>query len=339
MVRGENPTTFRGYNEKVSMHKFSIIMPLYNKAPYVSKAIESVLSQTYKDWELIIVDDGSTDDSYSVAQNTLSKSVDGNVTLVTQLNSGVGAARNNGVKLAKNDYFCFLDADDWYETTFLEAMERFISDYPDAGIYATDYFYVKNNRKRVNHKANTGYINYCKVYTESNSMPLWTGAVCLTKSKFDEFNGFPEKIKLGEDFCLWIRIALNYKVAFLNKPLSNYNQDVDVAHRLTRHLHKPEHHMLFNLSELESYEKSNADYKRLMDKLRVNGLMDYWISDEYHDTAAVELKKVDWSSADKNIARRYYVPVWLLKLRMGMLRIGSYIKQRLLMVLYKNICR
>ena len=314
-------------------------MPLYNKAPYVSKAIESVLSQTYKDWELIIVDDGSTDDSYTIAQNTISKSNNGNISLITQPNLGVGATRNNGVRLAKNYYLCFLDADDWYEPTFLEEMDKFISECPDAGIYAADYFYVKNNRKKVFHKADTGYINYCKVYAESNSMPVWTGSVCLPKSIFDKFNGFPETIKLGEDFCFWIRIALNHKVVFLNNPLSNYNQDVDVAHRLTRHLHKPEHHMLFNLSELESYEKSNVDYKKLIDKLRVNGLMDYWISDEYHDIAAVELKKVDWSRVDKNIARRYYVPVWLLKLRMGMLRIGSYIKQRLLMVLYKNICR
>lgn len=330
MVRGENPTTFRGYNEKVSMHKFSIIMPLYNKAPYVREAIESVLSQTYKDWELIVVDDGSTDDSYSVAQNSLSKSVDGNGTLVTQSNSGVGATRNNGVKLAKNDYLCFLDADDWYEPTFLEEMDQFISEYPDAGIYATDYYYVKNNRKKVNYKADTGYINYCKVYTESNRMPVWTGAVCLPKLKFDEFNGFPEKIKLGEDFCLWIRIALNYKVAFLNKPLSNYNQDVDIAHRLTRHLHKPEHHMLFNLSELESYEKSNVDYKKLIDKLRVNGLMDYWISDEYHDIAAVELKKIDWHNLSSSHKHSYMLPICLLRMKLSFYRYGSAIKQKLI---------
>lgn len=311
-------------------------MPLYNKAPYVRKAIESVLLQTYKDWELIVVDDGSTDDSYSEAENTLNEVNVSTYKLIRQANSGVGATRNNGVKLSKNDYLCFLDADDWWEPTFLEEMDRFISEYPDAGIYATDYFYVKNNRKIVGYKVDTGYIDYCKVYAESKSMPVWTGAVCLPKLSFYEFNGFPESIKLGEDFCLWVIIALNHKVAFLNKPLSNYNQDVDVTYRLTRHLHKPEHHMLFNLSELEPYEQINADYKKLIDKLRVNGLLEYWMSVNYHDRAEVELKKVDWSNIEESYFKLYKIPICVLKIRTIFYQTGSFIKQKIIKFLLSN---
>lgn len=319
------PEALRSYFKEVNMHKFSIIMPLYNKAPYVGKAIESVLSQTYKDWELIVVDDGSTDDSFKVAHTVATEH--NNIVLTNQSNFGVGATRNNGVKLAKNDYLCFLDADDWYEPTFLEEMDRFISEYPDAGIYATDYYYVKNNKKRVNYKTDTGYINYCKVYAESNSMPVWTGATCLPKSNFYEFNGFPETIKLGEDFCLWIRIALNYSVAFLNKPLSNYNQDVDVAHRLTRHLHKPEHHMLFNLSDLELFEETDADYKRLIDKFRVNGLMDYILIPDYKRLAEYELKKVDWGRISFSNKLKYRLPLFFIRFYKSFMGIGSVIKQ------------
>lgn len=312
------------------MYKFSVILPLYNKAPFVKNAVESVLLQTYNEWELIVIDDGSTDNSYAIVETVLLDWGGDNVKLIKQSNSGVGATRNNGVKMAKYDYLCFLDADDWYEPTFLEEMVQFISEYPDAGIYATDYYYVKNKKKRVDHKADTGYINYCKIYAESNGMPVWTGATCLPKSKFYEFNGFPETIKLGEDFCLWIRIALNYKVAFLNKPLSNYNQDVDVAHRLTRHLHKPEHHMLFNLSELELYEKIDVDYKRLIDKLRVNGLLDYYVDDRYNDKARLELRKVDWRQVSKSKIKNYQQPIFFLKIKNCIFKYGSTIKQLLL---------
>ena len=318
------------------MHKFSIIMPLYNKASYVRKAIDSVLSQTYKNWELIVVDDGSTDESYRVANECISNSQNGKCTLIEQSNSGVGATRNNGVKLAKNDYLCFLDSDDWYEPTFLEEMDKFIYDYPDAAIYATDYYYVKNKKKRLDYKADTGYINYCKVYSKSNSMPVTSSSVCVLKKVFNEFEGFAETLKLGEDFYLWIRVALNYRVAFLNKPLSNYNQDVDETYRLTRHLHKPEHHMLFNLSELELYEKSNADYKRLIDKLRVNGLMNYWMSDEYHDRATTELKKVYWGTQSKYMFVVFKLPISLLRLMKRLHIYLSSVKQMCLRLLYNG---
>ena len=81
---------------------------------------------------------------------------------------------------------------------------------------------------------------------------------------FDEMKGFPKGVKLGEDFILWVSIALKHNVAFLNKPLAYYNQDVDVANRGVGHLHKPEEHMLWNLGFMEEVEKINPDYKQLM---------------------------------------------------------------------------
>ena len=99
------------------MH-FSVIMPLYNKATYVRKAVESVVRQTFGDWELIVVDDGSTDGSGEVVREI----DDPRIRLVQQENSGVGAARNNGVAQSSAPWICFLDADDWWEPTFLEEM-------------------------------------------------------------------------------------------------------------------------------------------------------------------------------------------------------------------------
>ena len=93
--------------------KFSIIIPLYNKAPYVAKAIKSVLSQSLADYDLVILDDGSKDDSFAVA----SKAIEGhdNCRLFHQDNAGVSLTRNHAVAMTQGEYLCFLDADDWLQ--------------------------------------------------------------------------------------------------------------------------------------------------------------------------------------------------------------------------------
>ena len=132
---------------------FSVIIPLYNKVLYVEKAVRSVWAQTYRDFELIIVDDGSTDGSLSVVESLCSElsqtDLKAKFNIVSQKNSGVSTARNNGVKSARYPYLCFLDADDWWEPTFLEKMSRFIGEFPQASIYGIGYYIVKNGRKRV----------------------------------------------------------------------------------------------------------------------------------------------------------------------------------------------
>lgn len=310
------------------MPHFSVIMPLYNKAPYVRKAVESVVGQTYADWELIVVDDGSTDDSASIVESIR----DPRIRLIRQANAGVGAARNRGVKESIASYICFLDADDWWESTFLEEMAGLVERFPDAGIYGTNYYIVKNGKKRiapigVDDGFNEGEINYCQVYSKTLCMPLWTGAACMPRKVFDEQGGFPIGIKLGEDFLLWIRVALRYNVVFLNKPLSNYNQDVDITYRGTHHLRNPKEHMLWNLSHLELEEKNNPDFKQLIDNLRTYSLMTYLITNQYREAAREELAKVDWDQQPSRTRKLYQKPVIYLKLRMHVLKIGSTVKQ------------
>lgn len=290
--------------------RFSVIIPLYNKAPYVAKAIGSVLAQTFTDYDLIIIDDGSKDESFAVAL----KAIEGHrhCHIYKQKNAGVSMARNNGVALSRGDYLCFLDADDWWMPTFLEEMSCFIEEFPDAGIYGVNYTIVNETRHKtriatvgVESGFEKGYINYCKVYASTMYMPLWTGAVCIPRMVFIEMQGFPKGIKLGEDFMLWIHVALKYKVAFLNKPLSYYNQDVDVANRGVGQLRRPEEHMLWNLDFLASEEVSNPDYKQLVDNLRTYGLYPYYLSKEYHDAAKKELGKVDWQGQTERIRKQY----------------------------------
>lgn len=315
--------------------RFSVIIPLYNKAPYVTKAIGSVFTQTFTDYELIIVDDGSRDDSFAVALKAIEGH--GNCHIYKQKNAGVSMARNNGVAISRGDYLCFLDADDWWDTQFLEAMSRLIADFPEAGIYGTNYTIVNETKRKtrvaqigVEDGFERGYINYCQAYAKTMYMPLWTGAVCMPRIVFDEMGGFPKGIKLGEDFLLWIHIALKYKVAFINKPLSFYNQDVDAVNRGVGKLHNPEEHMLWNVDFLAEEEKTNPDYKQLIDNLRTYGLLPYYLSKEYHEAAQQELKKVDWSRQRAKTRKQYSKPLSVLKLEFALRRIVSNCKRHLI---------
>ena len=392
--------------------KFSVIIPLYNKAPYIRKALESVLAQTYTDYELIIVDDGSTDGSFTIAKQFIDErlkvkgeedevkgyrlKVKGkensgtetngyklspiNYKLIRQANSGVSAARNNGVAQAQGEYLAFLDADDWWESAYLERMAQLINDYPDAGLYACNYVYYKPGKTHVALNIPTGYINYPKAYYESDAMPVWTGAAMIHRHVYEEMGGFPLGIKLGEDFLLWSKIALHYSVAFLNEPLAWYNNDVPATLRATRNLHAPEHHMLFRLElafgdeeckvesakckgegdefideslKVKGTKNSKADtpasrlialsphrlsddWSRLLDKLRVNGLLEYWMSDEYHELAVIELAKVDWNQQPNSMRRMYKTPIWMLKMKRWVMRLGSYIKQSVYRLKFKG---
>ena len=325
--------------------KFSIIIPLFNKAPYIKKALDSIVSQTYTDWECIIVDDGSTDGSAAICEEYLSTlySVPNtrieNIRLISQPNSGVAAARNNGVKQSNGQFLCFLDADDWWKPPFLEEMDRLIAEYPDAGLYASNYIYYKPGKTHVALSLPRGYMDYPKAYYEGDAMPVWTGATCMPRKVFDEMGGFPQGIKLGEDFLLWAKTALHYPVVFSENPLAYYNNDVPASLRATRNLHATEYHMLFNLGPLEreieqsTTDQQSAAWKQLLDKLRVSGLMDYWLSAEYHEAAATELTKVDWSMQPKGAGAQYKKPIWLLKVKRWIMRAGSYCKQRLIYII------
>ena len=363
--------------------KFSVIIPLYNKAPYVKKALESVYRQTYSDYELIVVDDGSTDGSACIVQQFIderlkvkgeetSRTVTStynlspitynlSVRLIHQSNAGVSAARNSGVAASSGDYIAFLDADDWWEPTYLEKMAQLIADYPKAGLYASNYMYYKPGKTRVAvNNIETGYFNYPKAYYEGGAMPVTSISVVIPRKVLDETGGFPLGIKLGEDFLLWAKIAMQYKVAFLNEPLAWYNNTVPATLRATRNLHAPEHHMLFRMEEIigESlkikceeisradtnayhlspitYNPTDDDWRRLIDKLRVNGLLEYWLSSEYHNLAAEELKKVDWSKQPASVIKMYKTPIWILKLKRLIMCWGSFVKQKLILLIGKR---
>lgn len=327
--------------------KVSIIIPLYNKAPYIKKALETVCSQTYQDWECIIMDDGSTDGSGELAKQVISELSDSRFRLLSQANAGVAAARNNAVKQSSGELLCFLDADDWWEPAFIEEMVRFAEQTPKAGIWASNYIYYKPGKTHIGvtnisyTDQEKGVINYPRSYFEGTGMPITSISLMMRRSIFYECGGFPLGVRLGEDFLLWAKVALRYPVAFLDKPLAYYNNDVPAALRATRNLHDPQKHMLFLLEPLEDEiaklsSVQQTDWRKLLSMLRASGLLEYWLDDRYHELAAAELQKIDWSLLPTSAQRPYKQPIWLVRAQRKFMQVGSFCKQKLIKLVLRK---
>ncbi len=312
---------------------FSIVIPLYNKANYIEKTIDSVLTQTFTDFDIIVVNDGSTDESLDKIKHFK----DDRLRIINQKNAGVSSARNNGVKEAKYDYVAFLDADDWWDVHFLEEMKLLIENYPEAGIYGCNYYYVKNGKYRLEDKGlekgfTAGYINYFKVYANTFCVPFNCSFVVVEKTAFNEAGGFNRQLKFGEDFHLWTRICLEHEVAYLNKPLAYYNQDVDLDHRALgiNKLYDKESCYIFHLSYLENEEKKNENLKNLLDGLRVRALLRYRLSKTYTGEVNDLLSKVDFNKQPICFRLIYSLPLPIVKLYFAMKSMGSIIKQSII---------
>lgn len=217
---------------------FSIIIPLYNKEKYILRAINSILNQSYKFYEIIVIDDGSTDNSYQVI-NTVKSPV---LNKYKQTNRGVSAARNKGAEKAKYEFLVFLDADDEWETNFLENIYILTKNYPDSGIFATNNFFTLHNGNVFYNKFdqlffdnNHGIIeNYFEVFVKYGNSPFSNSNFCIKKDLFLLLGGYKEGVTHTEDSDLWCRAALVSTIAYCILPLSNYY--VDIPNNTNKHI-------------------------------------------------------------------------------------------------------
>ena len=208
---------------------FSVVIPLYNKAPHIQNTINSVLGQRSQNFEVIVVDDGSTDGGGEIVEAI----DDPRIHLFRQKNAGVSAARNKGIELAQGDYIAFLDADDLWLPNHLETHNQLINKYPACGMYGSAYFVINHNRKYTkNYHANKpkgwhyqfnfeGYLDFIIEHS-----PYWTGVTSIRKSVFREVGLFEEDMVRGQDQDMWLRVALHSTVAFINEITATYNRDV-----------------------------------------------------------------------------------------------------------------
>jgi len=196
----------------------SVVIPLYNKGPYIARALNSVLAQTFQDFEVIVVDDGSTDDGAEVVRSF----EDPRIRLIQQENRGVSAARNRGIEAARAELVAFLDADDEWLAGHLEVLLRLRDKYPEAGAYGTAYLVKRKDSKAcvaafsddIPRKPWEGLLpSYFKAAAFGDP-PISASTVAIPKSVLTEMAGFATEAWWGEDTDLWGRIALKYPIAF-----------------------------------------------------------------------------------------------------------------------------
>jgi len=205
---------------------FSVVVPLYNKADSVSGTVRSVLEQTFTDFELIVVDDGSTDGSL----DAIASFRDDRIRVITQVNGGVSRARNAGIAAARASYVALLDADDVWHADFLKRIHNLIRIYPEASAYATQYAFRHGcndcppnhpRLKSLSPQLIDDYFHQVAV----GDMLLTASSVCIPRAVLERTGSFPVDERIGEDQDLWIRLALHGPIAWDNRCSAYYRQD------------------------------------------------------------------------------------------------------------------
>jgi len=193
----------------------SIVIPVYNRENYIFTAVKSVLYQTFRHWELLIVDDASTDDTYFSVLNL----VDNKKIFYYYLpvNRGVSYARNFGIKHSKGEYIAFLDSDDFWLPEKLEKQIDYMIN-RNFKICQTDEIWIRKNRfvnPKKKHKKIEG-----DIFLKSLELCMVSpSAVMINREVFERVGGFDESLTACEDYDLWLRVSLKYKVGLLNEKL------------------------------------------------------------------------------------------------------------------------
>lgn len=244
----------------------SIVIPLYNKAEMVARTLRSVVGQTYEDYEIIVVDDGSTDGSAALVESLHIP----RLRLVRQENAGVSAARNRGIREAQGELVALLDADDEWKPLYLATQHSLSEKYPDCDVFVTNYELCDAGGKtsptvirRLPFCGEDGELsNYFEVASCSHP-PICSISVMVRRAAILSVGGFPEGVRSGEDLLTWARLAARYRIAFSRKPLAVFHQqpsDTGVSKVKERFSKKD-----FVLDGLEELESNMNDAKKRRD--------------------------------------------------------------------------
>lgn len=213
------------------MYMFSIIVPLYNKEKSIRSTIDSVLSQSFQKFEIVVVDDGSTDSGADV----VAQIKDNRIRLIRKDNGGVSSARNRGIKEAKYDYIALLDADDGWDKEYLAEQRKLIEDFPEAAMWGINFAELYNGKliRELPTGLPKGFRGIVDGYFDKTlkngrvSDLFCSSSVVIRKSAFDKAGLFDERIRYSEDIDMWYRIIVNYPVVFYDRYMVFYYYDAE----------------------------------------------------------------------------------------------------------------
>jgi len=212
----------------------SVVIPLYNKEKSITTTLQSVIDQTHTDWECIVVNDGSTDNSLAVLKNFVDKLKieDRKLKIVSKQNEGVSSARNNGIQEARGKYVAFLDGDDIWDKEYLAEQVKMIHDFPNAAMWGINFAETRDGQimRRLATGLPDGYRGYVENYfylPNRDSDLFCSSSVVIRKEVFEKVGMFDERLKYSEDNDMWWRIIATYPVVFYDKYMVFYRYDAE----------------------------------------------------------------------------------------------------------------
>ncbi|WP_346882818.1 glycosyltransferase family A protein [uncultured Algibacter sp.] len=257
---------------------FSVIIPLYNKEDYIEETINSVLNQTYKDFEIIIVNDGSTDQSIKVIENNFQDYKF--ISVVEQENQGLSVTRNNGIKAAKGSLVALLDADDLWDSSFLQTIKELYDTFPSASVFGTDYIEKHTNEVILETKKsiasnlkNTSFLIKNFLRANMKQLLFCQSSVAYKREVFKQIK-FNNKITFAEDVDFNILLHLKkYQVAYYYKPLSTIR--LNIKNQLSEQAISKK--TIPNFDTYEKYALNDLSLKKYLDIYRYFFAVNYKI--------------------------------------------------------------
>jgi glycosyltransferase involved in cell wall biosynthesis len=248
------------------MPKVSVVIPVYNKGFIIKETIQSVLLQTYSDYEIILINDGSTDNSLELITEFKAE----NILIFSQENKGAAAARNLGVKKSNGEFIAFLDADDYWFPNHLEELIKLSKQHPNCGAFCSRY-QIKNTKNSVTKpifkNIPEGFNGIVDNYFASN-YPFKINITLnqlIPKKILIEMGCFTDGITNGQDLELWTKIAIKYPIAIHNKTTATYNYYL--PNTLSKNSIKSM--ILMDFEQFKEEENNNLDLKNFLDFHRI----------------------------------------------------------------------
>lgn len=291
---------------------FTIVIPLYNKEQSIISTIQCVKRQNFRDFECIIVNDGSTDSSLANAETAIEG--DQRFVLLNQNNRGVSAARNMGVLHSRYPFVAFLDADDYWDENYLAEAYALVKQFPHAVLYGVGWTYGTDNMPQSRDTLHPVERRKIENYWTQNNYSFWTSAAVVSKTAFLEIGGFDERITYGEDIDVWYRLllAFPYAAAYSNRLLAYWMQDTENS---LFHSAPPfERNLLCYMGKYDKDRVVHPDFRRFIDPIMAGLLFPYLDSQRYQNDASFRKqvasvrRKIDLRTLKPLCALRLYCP-------------------------------
>ena len=288
----------------------SVVIPLYNKEQSISSTLQSVCEQTYTDMEIIVVNDGSIDNSAVVATSYS----DARIRVLNKENGGVCSARNRGIEEAKGEFIALLDGDDIWDKEYLAEQVKMIRDFQEAAMWGINFAEVHNGQliRRLSTGLPDGYRGYVDDYFHMRgrvSDLFCSSSVVIRRDVFGKVGNFDERLKYSEDTDMWWRIIATYPVAFYDRYMAFYRYDAE--NRAMQRGMRLRYDSPFVVDKYQEKQwKEKKEFYQWINRYSAQWIARYLFEDNQRDDAYEAARKLDYSVIPMKYKLLLKTPYW-----------------------------